>query len=114
MIYYKCVRKKNGKLYSCTTFGRVYKYKLSKFINRRKNDGPFAVFDSFLNARKFLIDFFEFGEDYIIYECEIVKSNEQCLYTDRKGVRTAEELPEGTVFADKVMLTKEVFLYKTY
>ena len=113
----------SGRTIFCSAFddGLVTKYELGKWTVRTNKHGPFAVFDTILNAKRFLKS--TWGKNYyksLIYSksfflCEYDESKEKELYFIYQcfgDVGTKKMLhsniPKGTIFADRVKLIKKL------
>jgi hypothetical protein len=110
-VFYKVVSKKNGKLVSawisthkCYSTIAIVQYKVNKWVGRRKNCGPMAVFlwqEDAIHFRKW------FCPDGFIYTCRIKPSHKHILWiTLPNGDKTYGTSMLNTVYANKVKLLK--------
>jgi len=106
---------KKGDYTSAFDDGLVTLYKKGRWTKRKKVGGPFAVFDTTKNALKFLLgNKNRFNTELQLFECKYKESTEDSLYYRSQITgRTLSEMPgfsvpQGTVFADKVKITKRI------
>ncbi len=87
----------------------VVDYKVDEWVNPRPGCGPLCIFDTSKNAEEFA--WFQCGyatKVYSIYKCEYIPSESNYAWTIEGRRSTISYFPAGTIFADKVMLLKDV------
>jgi hypothetical protein len=102
--------------YSCAEV----RYCENEWASPRRGCGPLAVFDNITNALNFIEYQLVPWKTLKIYKCKYVASNEKSLWFTWPGPPAMpicprslswhrfRSFPEGTVLADKVMITEEV------
>jgi hypothetical protein len=90
----------------CSGDGEV-RYKVGEWTKPIKKRGPLAVFADKENATMFLKDF---GiRDSILYECKYVPSKRKSMWCFVDSCKIVlKKLPEGTVLANRIMITEEI------
>lgn len=133
-IGYKVVRiDEEGKNHSYVNINRQsVEYIKDKWVGRKKHCGPLALFDSFEAAHDFIFNEYVDGipnlasrRDFIkkhhrIFECRYIKSTAEQLWSSYVDKRTGERhhcswpfrMPDGTVYAHRVMLVKECEIHE--
>ncbi len=106
---WKVCLSKEGRHFSCWTMRGQEEYVVGVETVRRDKFGPLAVFRSRLDACAFVTSIkSKFPERYFsftVWSCEYLPSTDHHLWVPSMvGRQTAYSLPEGTVFAEKVML----------
>lgn len=90
----------------------VKRYYTNRYVRRDKDKGALAVFDTLINAKRFLNSFFLDHEERVIFLCEYVDSKYRCLSGDLTEYKGFDDLfyldPSGTQFAEKVKLLKRI------
>jgi hypothetical protein len=116
ILGWKVVKKQeenNSVFTSSTTQGYVCFYSYTKITEKPKNCGPLAVFKSFYDAENFLKYIYIYlDKNLSIFEilpCIYIESKEDCVYSMNLKTKTTQKflkqnLPYGTVLADKVLL----------
>jgi len=84
-------------------------YSTTKWTNRKKGFGPLCVFEDLLSAKRY----FQSNANrkiFRLYECEYTPDRtDGNAYLPYKGDRVyLDGIPSGTVFANKVKLTKRI------
>ena len=104
----------NPQIVSCFAFSGRVSYFINLWSTPLKGLGPLAVFTSFGDALGFKSKQFSHlntGE-FVIYACKYRKSKFKQLWYNMAGLHRTylpeNELPQGTDFADAVMITEEV------
>jgi len=93
-----------GKYISAYPLGKTTTYLENEWVERPEDCGPLAVFDTYENA-------LDFGDDirpYAILECKYKESHDNRLWFHRSWSRYVSDLPQGTKFADKLILIKKI------
>jgi hypothetical protein len=102
----------NNNFYSCTAYGleSCVKYKLNKFIYRKKKFGALAVFDNLKYVNRFIHSNIILSDAYNwkIFKCEYIPSKLNYL-KDENGINDCRLL-EGARFAEAVKLLEEIKL----
>lgn len=106
---YKVLRGICGGLYSCMERreGEV-RYDECTWVYPSPKCGPLCVFEKKEDAVNFITHHKQPRIYWELWECEIVQSDDDCVYAG-DAVSQVKELPEGTVLADKVMITRRVW-----
>lgn len=109
MKAYKVVFKEAGKLVSAMIMERyaALEYPPNKWVTRQQHCGPLCCFDTLENAKQFIINQRVPEKYFEIWECEIVKSDEERVWTTSRAEKL-EALPEGTILADRLKLVRRV------
>jgi len=111
---FKICRYNNRKEYtSAFHSGKITKYKLNEWIERESDCGSLAVFDTLLHVKRFLgCEYPINNAPYHVFQCEYEESKvKKIYYTNRYGDKitlSLVQVPEGTIFADRVKLIKEI------
>ncbi len=107
---FKVCREHNGKYYSATICGHTIEYKVGVEASPEPYCGPLAVFGTYIRALRFAMMDCYIDETIVIFLCVFEQSKHDCLWTlDPVGKvysRGQDDLPVGTIFADKVMLVQ--------
>ena len=96
----------------------IIKYKLQEWVTPRKGFGPLCCFDSLESIKKFIDslgnvkEFFDeifdnHSKRWEVWECEIELSELKKVWR-RHSEFYLEDLPKGTVLADRVKLLRRV------
>lgn len=100
--------------------GKDVPYEISKWTKRPKNCGALAVFDTIEHAIDFLSNKLLSlrTHEKVLFECKYKKSKCKRLYCERLTLPEytethikelpKDEIPKGTMFADKVKLIKKI------
>ena len=104
---------KKGDYTSAFDDGLLTIYKQGRWTKRNSDGGPFAVFDTTKNALKFILENKNrLNTQLQLFECKYKESTEKALYYTIYGVLMRKmpnvSVPHGTVFADKVKITKRI------
>jgi hypothetical protein len=103
-----------GGYYShCRGDGEI-QYKINEWVRPIKKRGPIAVFSNKEDATMFLKGYGV--RDSVLCTCKYVPSKRKsvwCFDNSYKSATPLRELPEGTVLADRVMITEEILRRKT-
>lgn len=102
---YKVVKKAGNRYWSAVydkTLART-EYLINLPIFRKAGLGPYGVFTSKAYAMKYLATLIS-SIPRVIVACEYVPSEDRCFWN---GGRVSYHCPDGTDFADEVMLLKE-------
>lgn len=95
------------------THGRHYR--IGKTTTRKKGDGPLAVFRSRLRAVAFIKKHVDSPSRAYVFRCAYAPSLDDKAYyfwyRTREGMIKYKKtyIPEGTVFADTIILIEEIF-----
>lgn len=118
---YKVVIERNGYIHSCMECSRRHYYKVGEITTPRRDCGPLAVFETYEAAYAFVTRYAG-AAPRVIYSCTYTKSPTKDLFFRYwyNGMRRIEsfmsglrrgtylELPEGTDFANRVMLIERI------
>lgn len=82
----------------------------NQWAHPRRNMGPLTVFNTVNDVEEFLNCWPGYITHCQVWECEIVRSRSYRVWDGESKYDETElcDLPEGTVLADAVLLTKEV------
>lgn len=110
---FKVVRKKEGKLMSCSVKGLRVQYITDKFVGPRTWGGPLTLFKSLGRALVFKEEAMKHinPDELRVYRCEYIPTIVDIGYRYMEGkmdMRPLSEMPEGTVLARKVKILKKV------
>ena len=104
-----------GDLTSAFDDGLVIVYRKRHWTKRNGRGGPLAIFDTTKNALKFLLgNTNPTNNELQMFECKYKESTEKSLYFRSRITNQVLKLmsycnmPEGTVFADEVKITKRI------
>lgn len=106
-LYYKVIINIEGKLYSDMFYpGDIgcVEYKCGFWVERKPGCGPLCVFG---NKKAAIAWIRNGGIKEEVWECEIKKSNAKKIWCDI-DVTMLHQLPESTVLANKVKLTRRI------
>lgn len=87
-----------------STISEYFLYKLNEIVERKKECGPYGIFDTIDYAENYAEIMGKFLKK--ILKCEYIESNEHTFYI--KTNTYIGTIPKGTVFADKFKLIEEV------
>jgi hypothetical protein len=82
-----------------------------EWAERPRDGGPLSVFDTLANAKSFVLENDRIIGDLMVLPCRYVKSRDKRLWFklgNRMGMLVQEEFPEGTVLAERVMVSEPV------
>jgi len=79
-------------------------YYVGKWVKRPKDQGPLALFNT-LDTAKIFLTHWKIGS--CIYECQYEGSEDEILWWN--NIEVVDNLPLGTVLADKIKLVKKAF-----
>ena len=109
--YYKALTVEDGDERSwsqCLWNGGVV-YKVGEKTTPQLGCGPLAVFGTFGQAQAFVRKFRDPALEHRIYECEITRDyRNRRLWRRDKCALAGADIPEGTVFARSVTLTRRM------
>lgn len=100
---YKVVERTQEREYCSAIISRRVYYKLHEWVYPIGGDGPLCVFKTFLDAHQFLLDYTD--GSFVIMVCDYEPSALTSVWNSQNPfVRDLEQLPVGTVLADRVKL----------
>lgn len=108
-IYPRCIYSNSNGEYSLCSWSSPSRieYKYNTWTNRPTDCGPLAVFNSKSLALAFVKkhSLYALRHHEYVFKCKYVPSKDKTLW-DRHHILPDNEIPKGTIFADKVRLIR--------
>jgi len=99
----KICRREYDILVSAFNDGKAVEYKINEWTKRPADCGPLAVFKNKRLAKRFIKP--RQSDVHFLFKCKYRPSKDTRLWAHHRNAIIP--LPEGTIFADKVMILKE-------
>lgn len=124
-IGYKLVTNIQGRYFSYVSASGRVEYKLNEFIKRDMINGPFALFNTFVEAEAFILDdtnqlsTIDRDLSFMLFKVEYVKSRSHRLwrtiifYNGKNKRLYCDFEPASTVYANQVKLLELIREYRS-